>query len=170
MPNPVSEAPSASPARVKSSSRVKEYAIVAVLLGVIVLAAAFQEPISAFIKMKKWDSGAAGRVVVQFLKDGKAGEKAKTDKVFSNNTLSPIERGGKFQGYLTVSMAGKMEFLFNDLCASGEPKVEKVTFDDVGGAAEVVVKDTTGKDVKYRLRMKEGNWTIEEILGGRPAK
>jgi hypothetical protein len=151
----------------KKRSRLLEYGIVLVVIGIVVAAAAFSEPLLAFMRLRLWDRGAPGRAVEQFLIAGRKGDQQAADAMLGSKDFQPLTKDGKWIGYFIVTPAGKMEFDFNEL-APAEPKAGEVEFNTIGpGAATVAVPDSAGKPVKYRLIMQDGAWKINEILGGR---
>ena len=169
MSDPASVSDKRPVATTKKRSRVTEYLMVVVILGVIVAAAFFQEQISSFFSLKLWDKGAPGRTVTGFLAAGKQGDQEKANSFLTAPEMKPLMKDGKWQGYFIVSQAGTMLFDMKELAPAGEPTVAGTEFFTVGsGWAEVMAPDSTGKPVKYRLEMKDG-WKIREILGGRPA-
>ncbi len=154
----------------KPASPLKGLVILGLLGVVILLGVFYKDQIGAFVKLRKWDSGAPGRVAVQFLKDGKAGDQVKTDKNLSAMSIKPIVKDGKFLGYASESYGRKEELLFGALCPEGEPNVESTVFDDIDEVAVVTVKDAKGQPVRYRMRQKEDGWKVDQILPALPAK
>ena len=165
---PAAESVQAPPRR---RSRAFEYLLVLALMVIVVVAAYFQEPLTAFFKLRLWDRDAPARVVTEFLKAGKSGDQKATEAYLGSKEFKPLTKDGKWQGYFIVSQAGQMNFEFSDLAPAGEAKAAGVEFLTIGnGAAEVTVPDSKGKPTKYRLEMVDGSWKITEILGGHPAR
>lgn len=153
----------------KKRSRLAEYLMVLGLIGIVVVAALFQEQISTFFSMKLWDKGAPARNVSEFLSAGKKGDQDRATSYLGASEFKPLVKDGKWQGYFLVSQAGTLEFIMQDLApAEGSAKSETEFVTIGNGAAVVTMPDRTGKPVKYRLEMKDG-WKITEILGGRIA-
>lgn len=173
MPDTISSTEQASgsnPAAAKKRrSRVFEYLIVLVVIGVVVTAAFFQEQIGLFFGMRLWDRGAPGRVVTDFLNAGKKGDqKAASDLL--GGQYKPLTKEGKWLGFLVVSQGGTMEFPMDELAPAGGPKITNTEYLLVGkGAATVTALDSKNEPVKYRVEMQDSGWKITEILGGRPA-
>jgi len=152
----------------KQRKRLIEYSIVVGLILILMGAAYFQEDISSYARLRMWDSGAPGRVVLQFLEAGKKGEKATTDKLLAAGGYQTVNQNGKWAGYSVTAMPGTMQFLFADL-SPNSGKVLKTEFTRLGnGSATVTVPDAKGKPTKYRLEMTDNGWKITDILGGRP--
>ena len=169
MSDPASVSNNRPVASTKKRSRIAEYLMVLVIVGIIVIAAFFQEQISSFFSLKLWDKAAPSRAVIGFLSAGKKGEQEKASSFLAAPEFKPLMKDGKWQGYFLVSQAGTMLFKIDELAPAGEPTVTGTEFFTIGsGYAEVMAPDSTGKPVKYRLEMKDG-WKIREILGGRPA-
>jgi hypothetical protein len=164
---PISEPmPAATPKKRRS---IVEYLVVLGILGIIIIAALYQEQISSFFSLKLWDKGAPGRTVTAFLSAGKKGDQELATSYLGTSELKPLMKDGKWQGYFLVSQAGTLEFIMQDLAPSGEPTATNTEFMTLGkGAATVMVPDSKGKPVEYRLEMKDG-WKITEIRGGRVA-
>lgn len=148
-------------------SRVKFYIPVIVILGGIVAAAYYQEPLSAYISMRQWDRAAPSRTVEEFLKALQAGDKTKADSLLGDKMFQTLEQDGKWVGYFLVSNAGTLDFK-SDTLIGESIKVSEPEFDPIGGAAMVTAPDATGKEVPYRLQIKDGGWKITEIRGGAP--
>jgi hypothetical protein len=154
----------------KKRSSIGPYIAVVVVIGIVIAAAYFQEPLTAFYTLKLWDRDAAPKVVVGFLEAGSKGDKAAADAFMGTDVYKPLEQNGKWVGYFVVSQAGRMEIPFSDLVPAGGPKPERTEFVTVGKpAAEVFVPDANGRSVKYRLEMQQNGWKITEINGGHPA-
>ncbi len=165
----MSDLPTTAVPAKKKRTRSAEVIGVIVVIGLVVLAALFQESIAAFFSLKLWDKAAASRSVEQFLSAGKKGDKQATQALLGSKDFQELNTDGKWRGYFIVSQAGKMEFDFAELAPQGEPKASAPEFITIGkGAAEVTAPDSTGKAVKYRLEMVDGSWKITEILGGHP--
>ena len=168
MSDPASVSNSQPAAVPKARRRVVEYLIILIVMGIVILAAFYQEQVSTFFALKLWDKGAPGRTVTEFLSAGKKGDQTLATSYLGSNEFKPLMKDGKWQGYFIVSQAGTMEFHMNELAPAAASTVSNTDFFPVGQYAEVKVPDSSGKDVKYRLEMKDG-WKITEILGGRPA-
>src|SRR5947209_6113240 len=154
----------------KRRSRVLEYVGVTVVLTLVVLAAAFQEPLQAYFRLHQWDPDAPGRTVVAFLEAGKKRDQAAAQRMLGTDSYKPLTENGKWVGYFIVSQAGRMDIPFSDLAPNDTPKPISTEYVTVGtGAAEVKVPNATGQPVKYRLEMQQNAWKITEILGGHPA-
>lgn len=154
----------------KNRKRVIEYLIILVVIGVVVIAAFFQEQISSYLSLKMWDKGAPGRVVTDFLAAGKKGDQTLATSYLGASEFKPMMKDGKWKGYFIVSQAGTLEFDMQQLAPAGDSATPSTEFFTIGrGYAEVSVPDSSGKPTKYRLEMKDG-WKITEILGGRPAE
>lgn len=152
----------------KKRSRLFEYVGVLAVIGILVGAAFFQEQISAFFRLRLWDREAPAKVVEGFLSAGKKGDKEGSKKFLGSNEFQELNQDGKWKGYFITTQAGTMDYDFSLLCPSGEPKAEIHEIIEIGkGAAVVKAADSTGKEVRYRLEMKEGGWKITEILGGK---
>jgi hypothetical protein len=155
----------------KPSSRTTGYIILLGILCAIIAAAYFQEQISAYFRLRLWDAGAPGRTVVTFLEAGKKGDKALADSLLAATSYQPVKKNGKWSGYRVVSMAGAMDFLFEDLIGADNPRVTSTEFVTIGeGAAKVEVTNAKGQPVKYRVTMTDGGWKVSEILSGRQVK
>ena len=153
----------------KSGTRVVEFGIIAVILGLVVAVAANQEPIGAFFRLRLWDKGAPSRTVEEFMGAVQKGDQQKAQSFIGASDLKPMVEGGKWQGFYTVSIAGRMDYLAQDLAPKQSvPKASDSEFRNIGDAAEVRTTLDDGKALKYRLKMTEGSWKILEILGGRP--
>ena len=160
----------APPTEKKKSSRIKEFLIVMVVIGVVVGAAFYQEPISAFFRLHLWDRNAPAHVVEEFLQAGKRGDKKTADRYLGATSYQSVTRNGKWLGYSMTAMPGTMEFLFEDL-APKNPKATSTEFVTVGnGAAKVMVPNAKGEAIGYRLEMRADGWKVVDILGGRPVK
>ncbi len=175
MSDPTSEVPPSEGvtpvpiANKKSGRRVVEIGIIAVILGLVVAVAAYEEPIGAFIRLRLWDKGAPSRTVEEFMGAVQKGDQQKAQSFVGASDIKPMVVGGKWQGYYSVSIAGRMDYLAQDLAPKqGVPKVSDPEFRSIGDAAEVTTTLDDGKALKYRLKMTEGSWKIMEILGGRP--
>lgn len=155
----------------KKRARIFEYFIIVLIMGAVIAAAFYQESISAFFRLHLWDRAAPGKTVIQFLEAGKRGDKRAADAILAATSYQPVNRNGKWLGYLVASPAGKMEFLFEDLIGQSEPKILETEFVTLGnGAAKVTVSDAKGEPVKYRVEMTDQGWKVAEILKGRPVK
>lgn len=153
----------------KKRGRAIEYLIILGMLGVIVLAAFYQEQLSSFFSLKLWDKGAPSRTVSAFHAAGKKGDQNLATSYLGASEFKPLMKDGKWQGYFIVSQAGTLEFVMDELAPASETADINTEFFTIGnGYAEVTCPDKAGKPVKYRLEMKDG-WKITEILGGRPA-
>ena len=166
------QAPDAQQAKKKKlRSRILGYVIVLCFTGIIIAAAAYQEEISAFLRLKMWDKGGPSRAVVSFLGALKKGDQNEAKAFLGASNYQPVIEGGKFKGYLMQSMAGNMKFLAEDLVGDASDKAISTEYMTIGnGAAKVVVSDAKGKPVKYTVEMINGTWKITEILAGRPVK
>ena len=155
----------------KKRSRLLDYFIVVVILGGVVLAAYYGEPISSFFRLRLWDRGAAGRTLVTFLDAMKQGDEKKATSLLAATAFTPVHRGGRFVGYRMSSMAGQMDYLAEDLAGATQPTVSRTEFMTIGrGAALVYVPNPKGELVKYRLEMTDNGWKVTEILAGRPVR
>lgn len=153
----------------QSVSRVASYVIVLFVVVAVVGVAYYQEQLTYGFKLKAWDKDAAGRSVGQFLTAGRDGNRAAADALVSSRELKPLEKNGKWVGYFMVSNAGTLDYMFDELAPPGEPKATSTELFYVGnGSAEVMMPDSKGKAIKYRLEMVGGTWKITEIHGGRP--
>jgi hypothetical protein len=159
-----------APVKKKKRSRLVEYLIVTALMGVVIAAAYFQEPLSAFVRLRLWDKDAPGRTVVSFLQAGKRGDKAGADRYMGATSYKPVMRDGKWIGYSMTAMPGTMEYIFDEL-SPANPKVVSTEFITQGnGAAKVMVPNAKGEAIGYRLEMRDSGWKVVDILGGRPLK
>jgi len=148
--------------------RVLAYIPVLIVVAGVVAAAFYQEQLTAFFTLRLWDRAAPTRTVSEFLSAVKSGDRAKADALVGDDSLKPLEEGGKWVGYFTVSMAGTLDFKSNQIV--GEPIApSEPEFSTMGtGSALVTAKDVDGKDVPYRLEVRGGSWKITEIRGGVP--
>lgn len=154
----------------KKRSRVLEYVLVLAVVGLVIAAAFFQEPITAFFGLHLWDKNAPGRTVITFLHAGKNGDQAAADAQLGTKSYKPLTENGRWAGYFIVTQAGRMDIPWSELEPSGEPQVTATEFVTLGhGAALVTVPGAGGKPEKYRLEMIENAWKITEIRGGHPA-
>lgn len=156
----------------KPRKRYTEYVIVLLILVFITLAALYQEQLSAFVALKKWDSGAPARQVTKFLTAlQKADEATATSVLEPNSSYKPLKEKDKWNGYFIISQAGKMLFTLEDSAPKGEIKDLAVEFNSMGkGSALVSALDGRGKMVDFRLEMQNGEWRITEMRGGKPEK
>ncbi len=152
----------------RGGNRIVSYIPVLVIVAGVVAAAFYQEQLTAFFTLKLWDRAAPTRVVSEFLSAVKAGDRAKADSLVGDDSLKPLEEGGKWIGYFTVSMAGTLDYKASQIV--GEPIApSEPEFSTTGtGSALVTAKDVDGKDVPYRLEVRGGSWKITEIRGGVP--
>jgi hypothetical protein len=152
----------------KRSSRITEVVVVVVIIGIIIAAAAYGETITAFFRLHLWDKGAASRTVEEFMTAVQKGDEQKAQSFVESRELKPLSEGGKWRGYYMVSIAGRVDYLPQDLAPTqGAPKASDPEFMTLGDIAEVKTTLDSGKPLKYRLKMKDGAWKIQEILGGR---
>jgi hypothetical protein len=155
---------SASSAGARKRSRVGEYFIVAVVLGLVVAAAVYQEPLTAFFKMRMWDTGGPGRTVESFLKAGKSGDKAAADRLVGPGSLQPLMEEGKWVGYFVMGQGGPRKIPFSGLQPEGNPPSVRTEFLTVGNpSAQVYVRNASGRDVRYQLEMQKDGWKIIAI-------
>ena len=149
-------------------SRVVSYIPVVVLLGAVVGAAYYQEPLTAFFSLRLWDKAAPSRTVTDFLTALKARDQAKVESFLGDPAYKPLQEDGQYVGLTLASMAGTLDFRATELV--GEPiSVGTPEISTIGkGSAKVFAKDAAGKEVGYRLEMVDGTWKVMEILGGVP--
>jgi hypothetical protein len=146
-------------------------AFLVVMVALIVGAAYYQEELTFFFSLRAWDRQAPAHTVATFLKAGAAGDKEGADRCLDVSQFEPLQEGGKFVGYQVPTTVGRLQYRFNELSGSGEPRAEKSEFIFKGrGAAMVTVPDAAGRPIDYRLAMQEGGWKITEIRGGTVAK
>jgi len=158
------------PSANKKRSRIGELIAVLVLIGIVVLAAFFQEQLTSFFTLRLWDKGAPGRTVVEFLKAGKAGNKQLADSYMADASYKPLMQNGKWTGYYLLTQAGRIDIPFAEMAPPGEPTPISTEFITIGrGAAEVTMPDSNSKPLVYRLEMKDNGWKITELRGGHPA-
>ncbi len=166
--------PSAAPAPVltkRKRSKVSEYIIVLIVVGIVVAIAFYQEPASAFFRLHLWDRDAPGRSVVNFLKAAKKGDQAEASAYVKSTNMNPLNKDGKWIGYFVVVMSAKMEIILDEIVPKDEPKPGEAEFNTFGkGAATVRVPNAKGQPVQYRLEMIGDGWKITDIRWGRPAK
>ncbi|HZO88206.1 MAG TPA: hypothetical protein VFB38_07675 [Chthonomonadaceae bacterium] len=156
----------------KRRSRIIEYLVVLILIGIVVVAALYQEQLSAFFGLHMWDRGAPARTVAEFLQAGKNGDQKQADSCLIRETsYKPLMQNGKWAGYYIITQAGRMDLPMADLVPPGEPKPINTEFITMGkGAAEVTMPDSRNKPLVYRLEMSDNGWKITEIRGGHPAQ
>ena len=148
--------------------RLMEYAVLLVIIGLIVGAAYYQEPISYYASMHQWDKAAPGTAVSEFLSAGKKGDQKTADSYLVPGEFHPLTRGGRWLGYFIATPAGKLEFDFSDMAPASGTKATETEFVNRGaGTARVTMPDSQGKPVAYRLEMRNGGWKVLEILGGK---
>jgi hypothetical protein len=136
-----------------------------IIVGVVA-AAWYAEPIGYFFRLRTWDKEAPAREVLNFLRSDN--EKQATQYLASRE-LKPLEKDGKWLGYLMVSNAGTMWYIMSELAPKDSNVNTESKFQYIGeGSAEVLVPDSNGKQVKYRLIMTPSGWKITDILGGKP--
>lgn len=141
--------------------------ITAIGIGLIGIAAYYQEDIHRYIRLRAWDKGAPGRVVVAFLNAAKQGKAEEADRYIGSPDYHPLQERGKVVGYFVTSPAGTMDFRFDDLVPEGEVRVLATKFIFIAeGAAEVEVPAKGGGIARYRLKMLNGQWKITDILDG----
>lgn len=156
----------------KPRKRYAEYIIILFIFGGIVLAAFYQEQITSFIALRRWDSGGPARQVTNFLTALQKGDEAAATSLFEPNTsYKPLKKDGKWDGYFIVTQAGKMVFTLEESTPKGEIKDLKTEFNLQGkGSALVSAPDAKGKMVDFRLEVINGEWKITEMRGGVPDK
>ncbi len=154
----------------KPKKRYGEIIGVFVLLGVIILAALYQEQLTSFFTLRLWDKGAPAKQVTAFLTALQKGDQAAASAIFEPNTsYKPLMEKDKWNGYFIITQAGKLIFTLAETAPKEEPKDLKVEFNPNGkGSAMVTAPDGRGKMVDYRMEMIEGQWRITEMRGGRP--
>ncbi|MCS6862712.1 MAG: hypothetical protein NZT92_20600 [Abditibacteriales bacterium] len=135
-------------------------------VGLIGIAAYYQEDIHRYIRLRAWDKDAPGRVVVAFLNAAKQGNAEEADRYIGSPDYHPLRERDKVVGYFVTSPAGTMDFRFDDLVPE-EIRVLTTRFVLVAeGAAEVEVPAKGGGVARYRLKMFNGQWKITDILDG----
>jgi hypothetical protein len=144
------------------------FVIIVVAVAAVAGLAFFQEDLGNFFTLRMWDQGAPGKTVGTFLSAGRDGNPAGANAVIDADTFKPLEEEGKQVGYRISTPAGNQDFRFAELAPSGEPKATRTEFQTNGGAALVLMPNAAGKNVKYRLKMRQGSWHIIEILGEVP--
>jgi hypothetical protein len=154
-----------------SGGAVKRYGsmlgLVVIVLGVICGAAFYQEDIQRYIRLRLWDKEAPGRAVTAFLKAAKEGNAEEAGRYLGSSEYHPLKEGSKAIGYFVTSPAGIMDFRFSDMVPEGDIKTEPVNFVLIGeGSAEVKVPHGNGEFARYRLKMFNGEWKINDILDG----
>lgn len=161
---------STTPVEKKKRSRIIEYLAVVVVLAVVVLAAMYQEQLSAYIRLRMWDQAAPGRAVEQMLTAGRNGDQQTVRRLLGTQDYKDlVDEQGKWRGLFMVTQAGTLDFYMDELAPAGEIKAKETEFFTIGkGHAEVRVPDSTGKLVKYRVEIVDGEWKVIEILAGKP--
>jgi len=149
-------------------SRIIGYSIVVVIIGVIVLAAYFQEQIGYFFSLRLWDKDAPSRVVTEFLTAVKQRDQKKADSYLGTTAYKPLMKDNKWAGYFIVSQAGTMDFYADEIVGTEIKPTETEFIYQGKGAAMVSVPNAAGKLEPYRLEMQNGSWKITEMRGGRP--
>ncbi|MFM7321632.1 MAG: hypothetical protein ACKO5K_08935 [Armatimonadota bacterium] len=152
----------------RGGNRIVSYIPVLVIVAGVVAAAFYQEQLTAFFTLRLWDKSAPTRAVADFLTAVKSGDRAKADALVGDDSLKPLEEGGKWIGYFTVSMAGTLDYKASQIV--GEPIApSEPEFSTMGsGSALVTAKDVDGKEIPYRLEIRDGAWKVTEIRGGVP--
>lgn len=141
--------------------------ITAIGIGLIGIATYYQEDIQRYIRLRAWDKGAPGRVVVSFLNAAKQGNTEEADRYIGSSDYHPLKEYDKVVGYFVTSPAGIMDFRFKDIVPEGEIKVSATKFVLIAeGAAEVEVPFKDDSVARYRLKMLDGKWKITDILDG----
>lgn len=141
--------------------------ITAIGLGLIGIATYYQEDIHRYIRLRAWDKGAPGRVVVAFLNAAKQGNAEEADRYIGSPDYHPLKEYDKVVGYFVTSPAGIMDFRFKDLVPEGDIRVASTKFVLIAeGAAEVEVPLKGNEVARYRLKMFNGQWKITDILDG----
>jgi hypothetical protein len=164
----VAETSSAPPNR--GGSRAASIIIVLIVVIGVVAAAYYQEQIVYTFRLQTWNKSAPGDTVVRFLKAGLNGDKEAAGACIGTREYQPREEDGKFVGYSVSTPAGTLHLDFADLSPGADPQPSPAEFIFRGdGAATGKVKDSKGRDVTYRLEMRDGSWKITEILAGRQA-
>ena len=159
----MSDSTSSSGARKRG--RVGEYLIVLVVLGLVVAAAVYQEPLTAFFKMRMWDGGAPGRTVGSFLQAGRSGDQAAADRLVGPGGLRPLMEEGKWVGYFVAGQGGPRKIPFSNLLPEGDQISTRTVFLTVGNpSAEVYVRNKRGNEVRYLLEIQKNDWKITNIL------
>lgn len=160
--------PSASRASESAGKRIGRLIVLtAIGIGLIGIAAYYQEDIQRYIRLRAWDKGAPGRVVVAFLNAAKQGNAEEADRYLGSPEYHPLKENDKVVGYFVTSPAGIMDFRFQDLVPEGEIKVSSTKFILIAeGAAEVEVPFKGSEVARYRLKMFNGEWKITDILDG----
>jgi hypothetical protein len=164
----MTQSPATMPVAKKKRSRAGELIGVVVVIGLVVLAAFYQETISSFFRLKMWDKAAPARAAEQFLIAGKKGDKNAANALLGITNFQDLIIDGKWRGYYFVSMPGRMDYDFQHLAPQGEPKATDVEYFTLeSGWVELKIPDSTGKPVKYRMEIKDGSWKVMDISGGK---
>ncbi len=151
----------------KKSSPIALTILTIILVIGVIVGAAFQEQIGFYIRLKGWDPEAPTRTVVGLLDAMKKGDQAGTMKFVGSSELKPLEKDGKFVGLQLQSIAGTIHFVGSSLAPADGAKPSATEYSYIGeGSATVKVADSAGKQVPYRLKMRDGEWKVVEILGG----
>jgi hypothetical protein len=165
----MSNADTPLPTPAKKRSRVKEYLVILVMLGIIVFAALYQEQLTSFVALRQWDRGAPARQVTAFLNALQKGDQAAAAQLLGEPAYKPIMNNGKFDGFFILTQAGRMNYTIDDTAPKGELKDLKTEFNPMGkGSALVTAPDGRGQMVDYRLELFDGMWKITEMRGGKP--
>lgn len=156
-----------SPTSKSKSTRPLFYGIVVLIVAAVVGAAAFQEQLGYFFRLRAWDKDAPGHVVSSFLK---AGSEPEATKHLGTADIKPLEKDGKWIGYMMITNAGTLEYVMSELAPKDANTKPESELEYVGaGAAIVKMPDSKGKPIAYRLIMTPAGWKISEIRGGRRA-
>ncbi len=150
--------------------RIVLYGVTAFVAGAVIAGAAFQEQIGYFVRLRGWDPEGPANSVSAFLSAGLRGDQAGAARFLGSKEMKPLEKDGKWVGYLLRSNAGNLEYIMKDLAPSEGTKRTSLEYIYVGrGAAKVTMPDAKGAAVPYRLEMMDNTWKITEILGGKSA-
>lgn len=148
----------------KRSSRGRDYLVIAIVIGLVVAAAYYQESIPLFFKYRLWDPGAPGRTVAGFLDAVQRGDQGAAEGYLGGGKMRPLLHDGKWTGYQLTSFTGTQEFPTDLLLPEGKPHPSAPAFSFAGGgSAEVRVPNRQGKQISYSLSMFDNEWKVVNI-------